>query len=207
MRQASTTALRSFTRDALPTCARVLRLINRRRPCLFAAVLWSCRAGSACAAPGSAAATQMPPRGGGTPPRGSAIRAAALRCAGDRAVPHARARQGLLALLLLLGAAAPCRANKKSDGTASAALWAAKAAAAAASVATQAVDATGQAAAGPTASASELAAVEAPATTGPGARVGYLKLMPTPLTSIDPEVRVHLRRCRAGRGCVPRCSG
>ena len=98
-----------------------------------------------------------------------------------------RARQGLAALLLLAGLPGVVHANKKSSGAASAAQWAAKAEAATVAVGTPLVG-SGQAAAGPTASASELAAVEAPATTGPGARVGYLKLMPTPLTAIDPEV-------------------
>ena len=99
-----------------------------------------------------------------------------------------RMMQWLVALLLLAGLPG-AHANKKSQGATSAAQWAAKAEAAA-SVVTNPLTASGQAAAGPTASASELAAVEAqaPATTGPGARVGYLKLMPTPLTAIDPEV-------------------
>ncbi len=61
-----------------------------------------------------------------------------------------------MALLLLAGAVA-VQANKKSEGSASAALWAAKMAGAAS--ATHSISASGQGAAGPTASASEMQAV------------------------------------------------
>ena len=130
------------------------------------------------------------------------------RLAGSR-VPLMRARQRLVvALLLLAGLPGVVHANKKAAGATSAAQWAAKAEAATVAVGNPLVG-SGQAAAGPTASASELAAVEAPATTGPGARVGYLELMPTPLTAIDPDVScgpraaARLRCCARNPSLVP----
>lgn len=198
MRQTSTSA-RAASRQAHPW-RYADESLSRHTPPLSVpghSRSWFLGRGSACAAPGSAAVTQMPPpRGGGLEsPTGAAVSSAtplrpAPRLAGPRAaqMPLLRARRGLLALLLLLAGSSQVQANKKSEGSASAALWAAKVAGAA-SAATQSISASGQAAAGPTASASELQAVEAPATTGPGARVGYLKLMDTPLTDIDPQAR------------------
>ena len=133
--------------------------------------------------------------------RGGTASESTPRLAGSRVVAGMRARRGLVALLLLAGLPGVVHANKKSMGAASAAQWAAKAEAATVAVGTP-LTGSGQAAAGPTASASELAAVEAPATTGPGARVGYLKLMPTPLTAIDPEVSCGPPVEARKRGCA-----
>ena len=141
-------------------------------------------------------------------PRFGAASERTQRLAGSRAAVMGARHGFAVVLLLLAGLPGVVHANKKASGAESAAQWAAKAEAATVAVGNP-LTGSGQAAAGPTASASELAAVEAPATTGPGARVGYLKLMETPLTAIDPEVScgpraaARLRCCARNPSLVP----